>query len=234
VSDNLFLRELTPILVNANISFDAWRELLMRLLDHGVLCRNESQVEQELYDRFIRVEPAVHDYLALTGISLQHDARHEFIRVLPPGADFPGIESDELSFSGMRSKLSQHEIALALMLRIEYDKALREGQVEDGGSVLVPMESIVLSLKNLLGRDLPEPITERRRLLRGLKQLRLIDFNSDDEQTEPWLRIRPLIINYVSDRVIDQLLQTVPAALDSEAEAEQLATAVNDNAKGED
>lgn len=215
MSDNLFLGELNQVLESANVSFEAWRELVMRLLDYGVLCRNESQIEQELYDRFVRLEVALHDYLALSGIRLQHDPRHEFVRVLPPGADFPGIESDDLPYTGMRSKLGQHEIALALVLRIEYDKALREGQVEDGGSVLVPMESVVMSLKNLLGRDLPEPVVERRRLLRGLKQLRLIDYNSDDEQAEPWLRVRPLIINYVSDSVIDQLLQATPDSVDS-------------------
>jgi hypothetical protein len=206
VSDNSFLAVLNPALNDANISFDAWRELLMRLLDYGVLCRSESQIEQELYDRLVRIEPLLHDYLALAGLRLQHDSRHEFVRVLPPGADFPGLEGDDLPYTGMRSKLSQHEIALALVLRIEYDKALKEGQIEDGGEVLVPLESVVLSLKNLLGRDLPEALSERRKLLRGLKQLRLIDFNSDDEQAEPWLRIRPLIINYVSDSVIDQLI----------------------------
>ncbi|WP_049721725.1 DUF4194 domain-containing protein [Gilvimarinus polysaccharolyticus] len=220
MSDNLFLGELSKALESANVSFEAWRELVMRLLDYGVLCRNESQIEQELYDRFVRLEVALHDYLALSGIRLQHDSRHEFVRVLPPGADFPGIEGDDLPYTGMRSKLSQHEIALALVLRIEYDKALREGQVEDGGSVLVPMESVVLSLKNLLGRDLPEPVVERRKLLRGLKQLRLIDYNSDDEQAEPWLRVRPLIINYVSDSVIDQLLQVTSDSIESKVPTE--------------
>ncbi|WP_198144087.1 DUF4194 domain-containing protein [Gilvimarinus agarilyticus] len=228
MSDNLFLNELNSALIDANLSFDHWRELVIRLLDYGVLCRGESQVEQELYDRFVRIEPALHDYLALTGIRLQHDSRHEFVRVLPPGADFPGIESDDIPYTGMRSKLSQHEIALALVLRIEYDKALREGQVEDGGAVLVPMESVVLSLKNLLGRELPEPVSERRRLLRGLKQLRLIDYNSDDEQAEPWLRVRPLIINYVSDSVIDELLQ----ATNSDAAPDVLPEPAQDTTTG--
>ncbi|WP_339897951.1 DUF4194 domain-containing protein [uncultured Gilvimarinus sp.] len=232
MSDNLFLNELNSALTDANLSFEHWRELVMRLLDYGVLCRSESQVEQELYDRFVRIEAALHDYLALSGIRLQHDTRHEFVRVLPPGADFPGIESDDIPYTGMRSKLSQHEIALALVLRIEYDKALREGQVEDGGAVLVPMESVVLSLKNLLGRDLPEPVSERRRLLRGLKQLRLIDYNSDDEQAEPWLRVRPLIINYVSDSVIDELLQAANSDTEADVSPEQDNTTGINEAEG--
>lgn len=232
MSDNLFLNELNSALTDANLSFEHWRELVMRLLDYGVLCRSESQIEQELYDRFVRIEAALHDYLALSGIRLQHDTRHEFVRVLPPGADFPGIESDDIPYTGMRSKLSQHEIALALVLRIEYDKALREGQVEDGGSVLVPMESVVLSLKNLLGRDLPEPVSERRRLLRGLKQLRLIDYNSDDEQAEPWLRVRPLIINYVSDSVIDELLQAANSDTEADVSPEQDNTTGINEAEG--
>ena len=232
MSDNLFLNELNSALTDANLSFEHWRELVMRLLDYGVLCRSESQIEQELYDRFVRIEAALHDYLALSGIRLQHDTRHEFVRVLPPGADFPGIESDDIPYTGMRSKLSQHEIALALVLRIEYDKALREGQVEDGGSVLVPMASVVLSFKTLLGRDLPEPVSERRRLLRGLKQLRLIDYNSDDEQAEPWLRVRPLIINYVSDSVIDELLQAANSDTEADVSPEQDNTTGINEAEG--
>ena len=45
-----------------NLNLDNWRELVQRLLDYGVLCRDDSQVEAELYDRFVRIHELVNDY----------------------------------------------------------------------------------------------------------------------------------------------------------------------------
>ena len=35
----------------AGVSLDEYQELCLRLLNYGVLCRDESQIEQQLYDR---------------------------------------------------------------------------------------------------------------------------------------------------------------------------------------
>ena len=67
-------------------------ELLIRLLDYGVICRDESQVEQQLYDRYLRLEEIVSDYLELLGVRVQHDKRFQFIRLYPPGAQIPGVQ----------------------------------------------------------------------------------------------------------------------------------------------
>jgi hypothetical protein len=47
---------------------------------------------------------------------------------------------------------------------------------------------------------LPEKSTERRRVFQRLRQLRLIDYRSDEdlEQSEAWLRIHPMIVDFVS------------------------------------
>jgi hypothetical protein len=39
-----------------NYTLEEFSELLIRLLDYGVLCRDESQVEEHLYDRFIQLK----------------------------------------------------------------------------------------------------------------------------------------------------------------------------------
>lgn len=191
-------------------------ELLIRLLDYGVICRDESQVEQTLYDRYLRIENLLVDYLSLMGVRVQHDRRFQFVRLYPPGAQVPGMEDDfEQPFNGgLRVRLNQNEVALVLILRSLYDKSLREGAVDENGCALASLEAITISLKNLLQRSLPENITERKALFRKLRQLRLIQLTSEDvlEGGEFWLKIRPMIMSYVSDDVLGELLAEKPAA----------------------
>jgi len=192
-----------------NISLDNWRELVQRLLDYGVLCRDDSQVEAELYDRFVRIPELVDDYFSLIGIRFQHDPHFRFVRVLPPGARLPGMEdeSDESMNTGLRSRLNQHEIALILVLRAEYDKALREGSIDEQGCATLSLEAIALAMKSLLRRSLPENMGERRQTFKRLRQLRLINFfaEADIDSGESWIKIRPLIINLVSNEWLAQI-----------------------------
>jgi hypothetical protein len=186
-------------------------ELLIRLLDYGVICRDESQVEQQLYDRYLRLEEIVSDYLELIGVRVQHDKRFQFIRLYPPGAQIPGVqdEPNAIQSPGLRMRLNQNEVALILVLRAQYDKALREGQVDEQGCVMVSLESLSIAIKNLLKRTLPENMTERKQLFRRLKQLRLIQIANEDrlDDGDMWMRIRPMIMSYVSEQVLTDLIE---------------------------
>lgn len=198
-------------------------ELLIRLLDYGVICRDESQIEQQLYDRFVRLEELIGDYLSLLGIRVQHDSRFQYVRLYPPGAQVPGMVDDEehSQSNALRTRLNQHEIALILVLRAEYDKALREGLVDEQGGVMVSLEAISIAMQNLLKRQLPEQSTERKALFRRLKQLRLVQISNDEElgSDETWLRVRPMIMSFVSDAVLAELMQ--PASVEDTAESEK-------------
>lgn len=194
----------------AGLSQKEFSELLVRLLDYGVICRDESQIEQTLYDRFIRIDDLVNDYLSLLGIRIQHDKRFQFIRCYPPGAQVPGLEDDHqhTGQQAFRTRLSQSEVALILILRTQYDRALREGAIDDQGCVMVSLENITIAMKNLLKRSLPEQLTERKQLFRRLKQLRLIHIANEDglSDGDMWIRIRPMIISYVNESVLSELL----------------------------
>ena len=174
-------------------------ELLIRLLDYGVICRDESHIEQQLYDRYLRLEEIVTDYLALLGVSVLHEKRFQFIRLYPPGAQIPGVqdEPNAVQSPGLRMRLNQNEVALILVLRAQYDKALREGQVDEQGCVMVSLESLSIAIKNLLKRTLPDNMTERKQLFRRLKQLRLIQLSNEDrlDDGDMWMRIRPMIMS---------------------------------------
>jgi hypothetical protein len=121
----------------------------------------------------------------------------------------PGLPDDDAQpFSGgLRAQLSQQEVATVLVLRAEYDKALREGQIDEQGSVMLSLEALGIALKNLLNRTLPEKKTERAQLFRRLRQLRLIQFSqgSDLMQQDAWLKIRPSITSFVNETILQNL-----------------------------
>ncbi|MFA5678043.1 MAG: DUF4194 domain-containing protein [Pseudomonas sp.] len=191
-----------------DISSGDFSELMIRLLDRGVLCRDESRKEAELYDRFLKTRELVEDYLSVLQIRLLHEPRFNMLRLFPPGAEAPGLpDIDSSQRTGLRQRLSQQEVGLILVLRAEYDKALREGEVDEEGQVMLSLEALNLSHRNLLGRPLPESAAERQTLLRRLRQLRLIRSTSDADplDDEGWLTIRPGIISLITDSALTQL-----------------------------
>ena len=192
-----------------NLGINEFRELIIRLLNYGVLCRNENQTEQQLYDRYLRITELVQDYLSIMDIHVFHDRRFEYLRLYPPGGQVPGMEDAEISpFAGsLRARLSQQEIAMVLVLRLQYDKALREGQVDDRGYVTESIEALSIAMKNILARSLPEKVTERKQLFTRLRRLRLVEYRSEEDliSGEVWLKIHPMIVNFVNDEAIAAL-----------------------------
>lgn len=192
-----------------NLSNDDFSELVIRLLDYGVITRDKSQVETKLYDRFVQCEDLVEDYLSPLKLRIQHDRKFSFVRLFPPGASIPGEpDSDDSPFnSGFRVKPSQQEIAAILVLRVEYEKSLREGKVDEKGCVLIAMEGLAISHKNLLKRPLPEVQGERLVIFKRLRQLRLIDFRLEEDinNADSWISIQPSIASFVSDDVLTSL-----------------------------
>ncbi|MFP1683123.1 DUF4194 domain-containing protein [Alloalcanivorax sp. C16-1] len=183
-------------------------ELMIRLLDRGVLCRDESKKEAELYDRYLRIPELVEDYLSVLRVRLHHERRFASVRLFPPGAEVPGQpDQDDSAQGGLRQRLSQQEVALILVLRAEYDKCLRDGQIDEHGQATLPLEALNLASKNLLGRPLPDGSVEREALFRRLRQLRLIRGAGDAglADSEAWLTIRPGITGLVTDAVLATL-----------------------------
>lgn len=194
-------------LESTGVDAAGFRALLIRLVNYGVLERGESQIEQELYDRFVRVEELAGEVLSLYGIVVHHDRRFEYARLYPPGSRTPGMEqAAEEAFGGsLRARLTQNEVSVILVLRAQYDKAVREAKIDENGFATESMEAIALAMKNWLNRSLPEKTSERRRIFQRLRQLRLIDYHNDEELEagEAWLRIHPMIIDFVSTDAID-------------------------------
>jgi len=206
---------LTERLEKAGLTLGEYQELCLRLLNYGVLCRDESHVEQQLYDRYVRIPELVDDYLRIVGIQVFHDRRFAYVRLYPPGTQVPGMEDVEQSAfaSGLRARLRQDEVALLLVLRQLYDKALREGQLDDGGFVTESIESIGIAIRNQLGRSLPEKLTERKRVFERLRKLRLIQYRQEQDldMGEAGLKIHPMIVAFVTEDALVALNDALPA-----------------------
>lgn len=191
------------------VTLEQLQELLVRLLNYGVLVREDSQVVRELYDRFVRIEELVSEVLSLYGIRVHHDRRFEYVRLYPPGSRTPGMDfAEEHAFGGsLRARLTQNEVALVLVLRAQYDKAVREGKIDERGYATEPLEAISLAMKKWLNRSLPERLLDRREVFKRLRKLRLIDYRDEDQldQIEAWIRIHPMIVDFVSTEAIEAL-----------------------------
>jgi hypothetical protein len=196
-----------------NITFNEFSELLIRLLDYGVICREESQKEAILYDRYLSSANIVEDYLQVIHVRLLHDKQFFSVRAFPPGSEVPSLaDDDNCAFNnGMRYRPNQQEVAVILTLRVEYEKALREGQVDEKGCVLLSFEALVFAMKNLLKRSLPENLSERKTLFKRLKQLRLIQYSREDDldSDEYWLSVQPAIAHFVNQDALNELYPQV-------------------------
>lgn len=211
--DTVLEEHLKPL----HVTRQEFSELLIRLLDYGVISRAESQIEATLYDRYLACAEVVEAYLAVIAVRIQHDKQFAFVRVFPPGAEVPGLadENDQPFSSGFRARVSQQEVAVLLILRAEYEKSLREGKIDERGCALLSLEGLAIGLSNLLKRKLPESLGERKALFRRLRQLRLIQFNSEEELEgeEGWIQILPSITSFVSEEVLASMAEglDVPA-----------------------
>jgi len=95
-----------------------------------------------------------------------------------------------------------------LVLRQRYDAAMREGQIEDQGEVMVELPELQEAYQDLTGRPMPEvgPLRETLRALRRWSVVRLIDAELDDPQPFRIL-VRPAIVDIVGAQWLQRLDQ---------------------------
>ncbi|GAA4016094.1 DUF4194 domain-containing protein [Actimicrobium antarcticum] len=195
-----------------NLDAERFRDMVGRLFAAGIIVRDEDGVEQRLYDDMRRIELLLHDYFGLAGFRLVHDVQGEFFRLYAPGAEVPGMPTDELEpVAGLRARLSADFVAAALALRFLYQQGLAEAgrRLSDDGEVLVTFEELSATLQTQLKRALPATTVDRLRLLADLRRHRLIrmapTFSTDDE--DALLAIRPTILGIISDDMLAAALE---------------------------
>jgi hypothetical protein len=200
----MWLEHLEQELENRNLSMADFRSVLLRLLDKQVIYRNESQVEAELYDRFIRMADVVETYLGIMGITVFCNPELNFVIAYPPGSDIPGVADGETGQSALQRRIRADEAGLMITLRLLYDEKIREGEIDDKGCVFVPLETVFTRYLSITKKEMPTAETERRSLFNTLKQLRLVEY-TDLTGVEPWIGIREIIMHFTMSGVVEVL-----------------------------
>nr|WP_100548267.1 MULTISPECIES: DUF4194 domain-containing protein [unclassified Pseudomonas] len=203
-----------------NLSLDRFRQIVTRLLAHGVIVRDDDRNEQFLYDDARRVEPLLLDYFDIAGLRLHHDSNACFFRLYAPGARVDGLQDDDLDpVPALKAKLTPDFVAAALALRFIYQEHLNAGSIELNGEAMISLEDLAATMQTQLRRSLPSTAGEKMDLLGQLRRHKILRFNSSFSITDEdaFLAIRPMILGVVTN---DALL----SALDADGVIEVQAT----------
>lgn len=195
---------LSQELENRNLNMTEFRAVLLRLLDKQVIYRNESQVESELYDLFVRMQDVVETYLGILGITVFCNAQLNFVIAYPPGSDIPGVGDGETGPAALQRRIHANEAGLMITLRLLYEEKIREGDIDERGCVFVPLETVFTRYLSITKKEMPTAESERRSLFNTLKQLRLVEY-TDLIGTEPWIGIREIIMHFTLNGVAEAL-----------------------------
>lgn len=208
----MWIDHLEQEIENRNLGMDEFRAVLLRLLDKQVVYRNESQVEAELYDLFVRTQDVVEAYLGVLGITVFWNPQLNFIIAYPPGSDIPGVQSGHPGQAALQRRVHADEAGLLITLRLLYEEKIREGEIDEQGCVFVPLETVFTRYSSITKKEMPAAEAERRSLFQTLKQLRLVAY-SDLTGPDQWIGIREIIMHFTLNGVVDALAECeCPAA----------------------
>lgn len=188
-----------------NVRPDRFAELAGRLLASGVMWREFSRPEAELYDDATQCEQLLREYFAAIGFVLTHDADATIFRLYPPGE---GGEGDEDGVKRLKARLSRDFVAAAIALRFLYTEALT-GKRELVNEVLViSLEELSQAVVSLLAHQLPSSVADRLSLLRDLRKHRVVRFNDGEGagSMEMLLSVLRPVMSYVSDEALEDAL----------------------------
>lgn len=197
------LESVETALQERDLSLNDLREVAYRLLERQVIYRPESAAESMLYDKYLRLEDILQDYLAVIGIHLVHNPGLNLIVAYPPGSQIPG-HRDSVDPPALQKRVRAEEAAMMVLLRLLYEEKLREGNINEFGTAFVSLEDINTRYNTLLKRSLPKSDTERQRLFGTLKKLRILEYE-DLSSYEKWLGIREVILHFTLEGVINAL-----------------------------
>jgi hypothetical protein len=194
----------------AGEEFSDVQEVMHQLLDKQVIYRAQSEAERRRYDRFIRCESVIKNYLSVLGISVFHDHESGYVAAFPPKTRTPDneIEDEGESPTLLRLKLSAWQKILIIALRHEYEEGLRNGNLlEDDIVEVIESEFIILLNKAFKRTDASRSVLKEH--FKDLKRLRLIAIPSGfEEENDSIIQIRPMILRFTFDNLYETLSQS--------------------------
>lgn len=182
--------------------------LISYLLEKGVIVREDSTIEKEMYDYFVDLKIYVEDYLSIVRIQVYHDEDNQSVRIFAPSSRTPD-EVDGIDIgNNFTLKLTSDESAYLLALAIIYDQKIKAGKVLDDYLVEVEVEEFTTALISNLGYELTDNKTEMKNALKTLKKLKVVNFSDKVfEDSDNILIVRQYIKDLVRDNMIEPYIE---------------------------
>jgi len=197
---------------SGQVGLDRFAELAGRLLASGVLWREYSRPEAQLYDEALQCEQLLREYFAVIGCVLTHDPDATIFRLYPPGELQGSGDAEDEGSKRLKSRLSRDFVAAALALRFLYTEALTGKRELVNEALVISLEELSQTVVALLGHTLPAPLGERQNLLRELRRHRIIHFKESSADgvaagsMEMLLSVLRPVMSYVSDEAMEDAL----------------------------
>lgn len=208
-------------LTDKNLSLQDFSAIAQRLMEYGVIHRDENQTEANLFDQAVRIKGVLVDYFSASGLILRVDESARYLRLYPPAATVPGMLEEETgSDRNMRAKLDSDTVATVLALAFLYRQGVLEGRMQEGEEVNVTLEDLVTAMETQIKWPLPATREARREIFKTLKAQRLIRTSPElsENTADAGISVRRAILGFVSDSAVE-------AAVAAAAAVPQLATA---------
>lgn len=184
-------------------------ELAGRLLASGVVWREYSRPEADLYDDAIQCEQLLREWFACIGFVLVHDSDARLLRLYPPGEG--GGDDEEDGVRRLRARLSRDFVAAVIALRFLYTEALTGRRPLVDERLAISLEELSQAVVSLLAHKLPNSVSERMVLLRELRKHRVLHFIEGDDAGDMQMGLAVLrpVMSFVSDEAMDEALRLV-------------------------
>lgn len=195
------------------VTRERFADLVARLLAAGVLWRDDSRPDAQLYDDALQCEPLLREWFAAIGFVLAHDADAGLLRLYPPAAR--GRDDDGSLPAGLqqpptlREHLSRDFVAACIVLRHLYTEGLTGRRELVNQELPILLQELVLEAESLLGHALPPGAAERRVLLRELRRHRVIRFQDGEAagSLDTGLSVLRPVMTCVSDEALEEALR---------------------------
>lgn len=181
-------------------------EIAGRLLASGVVWRDHSRPEANLYDDAIQCEQLLREWFTSIGFVLAHDSDARLFRLYPPG---DSGEDDEDGVRRLRARLSRDFVAAVIALRFLYTEALTGRRPLVDERLAISLEELSQAVVSLLAHKLPSTASDRASLLRELRKHRVLHFVEGDDMGDMQMGLAVLrpIMSFVSDEAMDEALR---------------------------
>lgn len=187
------------------VTRERFAEIAGRLLAAGVIWREYSRAEAQLYEDALQCDALLREWFLAVGFGLAHDVDAGLFRLYPPTAE----ESDDDGVGRLHARLSRDFVAACIALRWLYTEGLTGKRDLVNQELPIPLEELAQAMTALLGHALPASAAERVALLRELRRHRVIRFQEGETAgaMDAGVSVLRPVMTYVSDEALEEALR---------------------------